>query len=639
MKPTKKTIISVIVPIYNVEKYLDKCLDSLLNQTYENIEIICVEDHSPDNSREVLKKYKNNDKVKIIYNEKNMGLSYSRNVGIKEATGDYVGFVDSDDYISLDFYEKLFNQMMKDDSEIAIADIKIVEEANNTETISSVYTKTKDNIGFINNGLAASACNKLFKKELFKKYEFAVGKVNEDIAVIIPILAEAKKISYVEDTYYYYIQRGNSIQNSKFSQKRFDIIDAVDLTLERVKDNKRFEDIKDAIVFNQIIALLLYVIPKIRNIFERSTAIKKYYKLTKKYDVRNNKNFLEFLANSGKKYRLYYKMLFKLTFSGFSFLASMLIALFDLLRSILKRPVIKEYDDESIVDKAKKNASCSDCGIKISVVIPNYNYARFLGQRLDSILSQQVRLHEIIILDDCSKDNSKEVMEKYAKSLKPYIKVRTVYNEKNSGSAFKQWQKGFELATGDYVWIAEADDYCDKKLLKELVKPILKDNEVVISYADTSFIDTNGCYMMKTIKPEIDIQKSGHWNSNYINNGLDEIHDYTFLNCTIANVSSALLKRGDYSEYLNLSCNYKQAGDWLFYVNLMSLGKIAFVNKPLNYYRVHGNNVSSVMNKKKHLDEITSIYEYINSNFKLKEDAKKLQKDRIEFLKKAWRVK
>ena len=173
------------------------------------MEIIIVEDCSKDNSRQVLKSYKNNPKIKICYNQKNSGLSCSRNRGLKEATGSYIGYIDSDDYIDNDFYEKLMASMKENKSDIAVCDMKIVYENNNTETISKCCNQEEFNVyNVVNNGLAASACNKLFKKSIISKYPFAEGKVNEDIAVVIPALVEAKKISYA-NTYYYYVQRNN----------------------------------------------------------------------------------------------------------------------------------------------------------------------------------------------------------------------------------------------------------------------------------------------------------------------------------------------------------------------------------------------------------------------------------------------
>lgn len=633
--------ISVIVAVYNTEKYVERCLNSLLNQTYQNLEIIVVEDGSIDNSKKVLKKYADNKKIKIIYNKKNCGLSYSRNVGLENVTGDYIGYIDSDDYVDLDYYEKLMQAIIDNKAEIAICDMKIVDEETNTEVISKCCNSEEFNVyNVVNNGLAASACNKLFKKELISKYKFAEGKVNEDIAVVIPTLVNAKKIAYA-NTYYYYIQRNGSIQNSSFSDKRFDIFYGVKTTLERIKDNKDYESLKDAIVFNQLIVLLLYVIPKEKKWNRRKEILKKYNELVSEYKIRQNHIFWTFLQNCGKKHRIYYKMLFKLNCEGHYFLSNSLIGMYDLLSKVLKpKKVIPDIINlEDLILLAKKQKELPDEEIKISVVVPNYNYAKFMHQRIYSILRQNYKLYELIILDDNSKDNSIKVIDDICNSLKEYINIKSVYNTTNSGSAFKQWKKGMELATGDYVWIAEADDYCEAKLLRTLVNPIKKDKNVMISYSDTAFIDTFGNIILKSIKPEIDIQKSGHWDKSYINNGLNEIKNYSYLNCTIANVSSAIIKNGDYEEYLKMSGEFKQAGDWLFYVNLISNGDIAYSNKVLNYYRVHGNNVSSMMNHQKHIDEINKIHKYYVEKFNLTNKEIKLMKERINFLKRAWKLK
>ena len=264
----KNNKISVIVAVYNTEKYVKKCIESLLNQTYKNLEIIIIEDCSTDDSKKILKNYEKKDRIKILYNEKNKGLSYSRNLGIQNSTGNYVGFIDSDDYVADDYFEKLMNSIIINKSDVAICDMKLIyENDNNKEVINKCFDGNLNLVNVINNGLVASACNKLFEKKLISKYEFAVGKVNEDIAVVIPALVNAKKISYASDCYYNYVQRNNSIQNSNFSEKRFDIIEAIDTTLERVKGNKRFDDIRDSLIFNQIIALFIYVIPKDNRFF------------------------------------------------------------------------------------------------------------------------------------------------------------------------------------------------------------------------------------------------------------------------------------------------------------------------------------------------------------------------------------
>jgi glycosyltransferase involved in cell wall biosynthesis len=641
MKKYNNPKISVIVSVYNTEKYVEKCIESLINQTYENIEIILIEDGSSDRSKEILKKYEKNKKCIVSYNDGNKGLAYSRNKGMELATGDFIGFIDSDDYISADYYEKFIKTIKEENADVAICDMKLVfENENNRETISKCCDEEWNLVNIINNGMVASACNKLFKKDLIMQYQFAVGKVNEDIAVVIPSLVNAKKIVYVPNCYYNYVQRNNSIQNSEFSEKRFDIFEAVDTTLERIKKSKYFDELKDAIIYNQIILLFIYVIPKENRFFYRRNILKKFNELSKKYEIRNNKCFWRFLDCSGKKNRLYYKLLFKLECSGLYIAANITISLYKFLYKKLKSKSVikKEITMEDLISLAMQQNNKKEDKIKISVVIPNYNYEKFLYQRLYSILSQNYKLHEIIILDDCSKDNSRKLIDKLVSKLDKYINIKKIYNKENSGTAFKQWKKGFENATGDYVWIAEADDYCESNLLSNLVKPILKQNNVLISYADTAFIDADGKIIMKTVKNEIDIQKTGHWNKSYINDGINEIKNYTFLNCTLANVSSCIIKNDDYSNVLIESCDYKQAGDWVFYANVMKNGNIAYTNKVLNYYRVHGNNVSTTMNHQKHIDEINKIHSKFIKEFNLGSYQKNEMKKRIKFLKDNWKI-
>lgn len=636
MKPK----ISVIVPVYNVENYIEKSLKSLFNQTYKNLEIIIVDDCSTDNSKSIVEDLIK-DKKNIIFfsNKKNGGLSFTRNEALKRATGDYIGYIDSDDYVPENYYESLMDTIITNKADIAVCDIKSVYEKSGQILRNQCGTNENEKIDFINNGLAASACNKLFKKSIISKYKFSEGKVNEDLAVILPTIINSKKVAYNESTFYNYVQRENSIQNSHLSEKRFDIFYGVDETLKRIKNAPDYNRYKDAIVFQQLIMFFIYVIPKEKSYIKRVKWLKKFNQLSKKYDIRKNQFLWNFLDGQGTKHKYYYKLLLKLNCSGFYLLSSLLISFYDLYKKLFIKTIIKEnIKMEDLILLAEKQSKMSKPNISISVIVPNYNYERFMFQRLYSILSQEIKLNEIIILDDCSTDNSRQLIDEIVNKLDKYINIRKEYNKKNSGSAFKQWKKGFELAKSDYIWIAEADDYCNEKLLTNLVKPIEKDPSIVISYADTAFIDAFGNIILKSIKPEIDIQNSGHWDHSYVNDGMSEIRDYSYLNCTIANVSSALIKKGDYSNYLQKSGEYKQAGDWLFYVNVMSQGKIAYNSKVLNYYRVHGNNVSSTMNHEKHIKEINEIHSYYCKQFKLGNKQKKMMKKRIEFLKKCWKV-
>lgn len=637
----KNAKLSIIVSIYNTALYLEKCINAILNQSYKNIELIIIEDGSSDNSKELLKQYEKNKNVKIIYNNENKGLAYSRNVGLENATGDYIGFIDSDDYINSDYFELLMNAIIKEKADIAIGDFKLVFEDDNKEVIKYGCDGEPTLLNFINNGLAASCCNKVFKKDIINNYRFEVGKINEDIAVVIPSLVNAKKIAYVKDCYYNYYQRNQSIQNSSFSEKRFDIIDAISLTEKRIKGHKFEKEIVASLIFNQIILLLYFVIPKEKNFFKRNKILKKFHVLTKNISLLNNDVNVEYIKKSGRLHSRYYKLLSYFTEKGYCTLANSLITSYHIVRKVVKkRNVIKEnISMNDLIRLAKKQQQMKDDTVTVSVVIPNYNYENFLYQRLYSILNQNYKLKEILILDDCSKDNSKVVIDEIVDKLNNYISIRSIYNKVNSGTAFKQWKKGFENVTGDYVWIAEADDYCDCNLIRNLIKPIKKDSHIVISYADTCFINSDGTIRMRTIKPEIDLMHTGHWNESFINDGKNEVENYSFLNCTIANVSSCIIKNDNYNDIINESCEYKQAGDWVFYVNLLKTGKIAYINKTMNYYRVHGNNVSSTMNHKKHIDEILKIHSKISNEFNISKKNQKEMEKRIKFLKEVWKVK
>ncbi len=633
--------ISVIVAVYNTEKYLDRCIESLLNQTYKNIELVIVEDCSTDSSRKLLKKYKGNKNIKVFYNRENRGLSYSRNYGLKKSTGDFIGYIDSDDYVEPDYYEKLMSSIKDNKSDIAICDIKLVDEQTNKIQRCKCYANDFDVYSVVNNGFAASACNKLFKRKNIEKYPFAEGKVNEDIAVVIPTVIQAKKISYA-DTCYFYVQRGGSIQNSKFSDKRFDIFDGVKTTLERIKNEQDYEFYKNAIIYNQLILLLMFAIPKERNFIKRYKFLKKFNELSKDYKITKNTNYLEYLENSKRINQIYYKNLVSLNEKKMILLDNVWISFYKILRFLKhkkNKKLIPKIDIQCIEKAAKKQKKLAEQGIKISVVVPNYNYSNYLYQRVYSILNQNYKIHELIILDDASKDNSLFYIKQIEQKISEFVNVKVVVNDINSGNAFNQWQKGINLATGDYVWVAEADDYAKKNFLNEVVSPLKKNNNIVISYADTGFIDSNGYITKNSLVDQIDILKTNHWNASYVNKGISEINCYSYLNCTIPNVSGTIIKKGNYDEIFESAKKFHQSGDWFTYLNILNLGDISYINKTLNYYRVHGNNISQTFDKKAHILEIQRIYKFVKEKYGIDDEQQIQMYNRIKFLCKVWSVK
>ena len=268
---------------------------------------------------------------------KNSGLSFTRNEALKKATGDYIGYIDSDDYIPKNYYESLMNTILANKADIAVCDIKSVYEKSGQILRSQCGTNENEKIDFINNGLAASACNKLFKKSIISKYKFSEGKVNEDLAVILPTIINSKKVAYDEKTFYNYVQRENSIQNSHLSEKRFDIFYGVDETLKRIKNAPDYNRYKDAIVFQQLIMFFIYVIPKEKSYIKRVKWLKKFNQLSKKYDIRKNQFLWNFLDGQGTKHKYYYKHLLKLNCNGFYHLSSLLINIYNLYKKNISK--------------------------------------------------------------------------------------------------------------------------------------------------------------------------------------------------------------------------------------------------------------------------------------------------------------
>lgn len=636
--------ISIIIPNYNNGEHIVKCLDSIAAQTYRKWEVIFVDDVSSDNSVEILRDYqKKHPKLAItlIQNEENHGAGYNRNLGLQSATYDFISFIDSDDYIEENFLESLYESMKAQKSEVAMCDLFIRYPKDSSEKdIRSVACEGKvclENI--INTGHVASPCNKLFQKSMLLQYPFPEGIMNEDIATVVAILMNAKKISYTPDTYYNYVQHTGSVQNANLSSKRFDIFKSLDVLKERVDFEGNNKDYWDMIVYQQLIMLLLYVPPKEKNFGVRYRFLKEFGKLCKPYQIRQNHYFWNFLARQGKYHKMYYKLFMKFQDSGLPFLANCMISFYHFYSSRVTHQITKnDVTLEDLIFLSKKQQKRKTPKHTISVVIPNYNYERFLYQRIYSILYQKVKIEELLILDDCSKDNSRAMIDELCEVLSPYITIRKLYNKMNSGTPFKQWQKGFLETKGDYVWIAEADDYCNERFLSELLKVFKNQDDVTLAYTDTAFVDADGRMILRSIVPEIDIEKTGHWDHSFVVDGMDEIKEHAYLNCTIANVSSVLFRRKDYSKYLEEATKYRQAGDWLVYLNVFREGSVAFCHKALNYYRLHGNNVTSQTKKQAHFDEIRRIHDYVEQEFGLDEKQKKAIQKRYDFLKEVWHL-
>ena len=244
-------LISVIIPVYKVEKYLERCVASVVGQTYKNLEIILVDDGSPDNSGAMCDEYaKKDDRIKVIH-KKNGGLSDARNAGLEIMSGSYVGFVDSDDYIATEFFERLYSALKKNDADISMCGvIKIFDDGTSErENAFDEDTCFSGEKGFetyiLDEKIPSYACTKLFKASVFDGMRFPVGVYYEDLALFYKIFDRVGRYVCVKDDLYYYCLRKDSICAVQTPKQTFGLFNAFSLRYEFVVKNGIKKEILD----------------------------------------------------------------------------------------------------------------------------------------------------------------------------------------------------------------------------------------------------------------------------------------------------------------------------------------------------------------------------------------------------------
>lgn len=243
------SLVSIIVPIYNAKKYIRDCVESLLSQTYHNLEIILVDDGSTDGSEKLVNDYAKSDKRIKVVHQKNMGLSDARNTGLKHATGKYVTFVDSDDRIEPDMIESLLNALIDSHAEIAICSFKEIYPNGKTKGFSHNYPKqvftTEQALANMlqENGFMVSATMKLFPTNYFKNTKFPTNRLHEDVGTTYKLIIKADKIVFIPNEYYIYVHHDNSIINQTFNERKFDLIELTDQMCDDI--DQHYPDLKD----------------------------------------------------------------------------------------------------------------------------------------------------------------------------------------------------------------------------------------------------------------------------------------------------------------------------------------------------------------------------------------------------------
>lgn len=224
---------------------------------------------------------------------------------------------------------------------------------------------------------------------------------------------------------------------------------------------------------------------------------------------------------------------------------------------------------------------------KVSVVVPNFNHARFLAQRLDSILGQTFGDFEVVYLDDASTDDSAAVFASYAH----HPKMRAVVNAANTGSPFVQWNRGVREAWGEFVWIAEADDYADPRLLARLVGALDSNPNVGVAYCQSTRVDPEGHTLGSCLEWTKDLDPH-RWGKDFVAAGRVECERYLSQTCTIYNASAVVFRRSVYDAVGGADESLRQCADWLLWLAMLGRSDLAFVAEPLNFFRQHPQSVT-----------------------------------------------
>jgi glycosyltransferase involved in cell wall biosynthesis len=257
---------------------------------------------------------------------------------------------------------------------------------------------------------------------------------------------------------------------------------------------------------------------------------------------------------------------------------------------------------------------------KVSVVVPNFNYARYLGERLRSIVEQTLPVYEIIVLDDASTDDSIEVLREMQSSLS--VPLRVVQSQVNSGSVFRQWLKGVEMARGDYVWIAEADDLSEPEFLAS-VTPALSQSSIALSYCQSQQIGESGEVLAKDYLAYTAGLGSRRWDGTFTASLSEELENGLAVKNTLPNVSAVVFRRPPLLRALQTAldeiCSYRIAGDWLTYLKVLEHGDLSFNPRSLNRHRRHAGSITIGSDNLRHLREVLRMQQYVRRSYSVSE--------------------
>jgi glycosyltransferase involved in cell wall biosynthesis len=258
-----------------------------------------------------------------------------------------------------------------------------------------------------------------------------------------------------------------------------------------------------------------------------------------------------------------------------------------------------------------------------SIIIPNYNHARFLKKRIDSVLQQTFTDFEVIILDDCSTDDSIEILDSY----KDHRITHRIYNSENSQSPFSQWKKGLQLAKYDYIWIAESDDFCSPELLSSAYKVLNHDKEISLYYCDSNLMGENEEPFYNTVQKYTHELDSALWDHDHQINGKTYVRKYLSKKNFILNASSVIFRRDYGLDAVDAIQDFKTSGDWFFYAQILLQGDVYFHAVKQNYFRHSSQstrNYNTLEKRERRILEKVKVNEFFIRHFNYSETERQL---------------
>lgn len=581
--------VSVIIPVYNVENYLEECLESILNQSLDDIEIICVDDCSSDDSLNILYGYADKDsRIKVIKNKENKGQGFSRNVGIQQAVGEYIAFVDSDDYVDLNLFEKSFKRAKELDLDVLLFKaFAFNNELNELSDFNKDYLSLKcldknNKLIFSHEDTKEVTCNisvspwcKIYKREFLMDNDisFPEGIIFEDEVFFYRVYLNAKKVSLLDDYLYYYrINRKNSTVVRKDS-KFMDVIDAFALIRNEFVKTNNYDTEYKKLLFNKF-----------------------FYSVFTRFNETFDEFKEEFFLKIKQDFESFLKTQNDLNLVNDFYMSKVINVLFS-----------DSYEEFSNYEKKiiPQSHSIEDINTfyKISIIIPIYNMENYLSNAIDSIINQSFGFSnlEVILVDDYSTDNSKYIIEEYCKK---YDNIKGVFLKENSGFAGKPRNVGLKYASAEYVMFLDPDDSYFDNACDILYEKITDENVDMVS---GNFIDSffqNG--------------EKYDWINDFGLNG-DEIKVNSIKeNIKLFNVYPSVWAKIFRREFLlsnNIWFPEQLPGQDLFFVHhaLFEAKGIIFINKEIVYYAARNLdddvNVSvSCNNSKKVLIGLIKLY-------------------------------